>query len=694
MEAKRELSSVDLAAVARELSAHAGARLDKAYLYEDGLVRLRLRDPEVGRLEILCEIGDPKRVHRADPEHVPDAPGRPPDFAMMLRSRVGNAELLGVEQYEFDRILEFTFADREATHTLVVELFGDGNVALVDGTGTVVDCLRTVRLKSRTVVSGATYEHPASRVNPLALGREAFGARMADSDADVVRTLATQLNLGGRWAEELCTRAGVEKTLDVAAADDADFDALFAEVEALAEEVGAGEFDPRVYREDRRPVDVAPFPLEERSGLEAEAFGDFQSALDAYFVALDREERTPDRPDFQAEIDEYERIIDQQEAAIEAFAEEAEAERGRAETLYARYDLVDEVLTTVREARREDVPWEEIEARLAEGAERGIEAAQAVVGVSPADGTVTLDLDGTRVEVDPELGVEKNADRRYRAAKAIEEKRAGAREALAETEEALEAVRARRAAWEADDEPADGGEATEPTDWRSMASVPVNQPDRWYDRFRWFTTTDGFLVLGGRNADQNEELVKKYLDPGDRFVHTDAHGAPVTVVKATGPSEAARDVDIPATTEEQAARFAVSYSSVWTDGHFSGDAYAVDPDQVSKTPEPGEYLPKGSFVVRGERTYYRDVAVGVAVGIQCAPETRVIGGPPEAIEDRVEVGATVEPGRYAQPDVAKRLYRRFREAFADETFVRKIASPDEVARFLPPGGSRILDDEG
>ena len=53
----------------------------------------------------------------------------------------------------------------------------------------------------------------------------------------------------------------------------------------------------------------------------------------------------------------------------------------------------------------------------------------------------------------------------------------------------------------------------------------------------------------------------------------------------------------------------------------------------------------------------------------------------------------VEPGRYAQGDVAKRIYRRFREAFADETFVRKIASPDEIAKFLPPGGSRILDEE-
>ncbi|NIS30168.1 MAG: DUF814 domain-containing protein, partial [Actinobacteria bacterium] len=159
----------------------------------------------------------------------------------------------------------------------------------------------------------------------------------------------------------------------------------------------------------------------------------------------------------------------------------------------------------------------------------------------------------------------------------------------------------------------------EPTDWLSKRSVPVRRPDRWYDRFRWFHTTDGFLVLGGRNADQNEELVKKYLEPGDRFVHTQAHGAPVTVIKATGPSESGRDVDIPASTEREAARFCVSNSSVWKEGKYSGDAYAVDHDQVSKTPEPGEYLAKGSFAIRGERDYLEDVAVGAAVGIQCEP---------------------------------------------------------------------------
>ena len=182
------------------------------------------------------------------------------------------------------------------------------------------------------------------------------------------------------------------------------------------------------------------------------------------------------------------------------------------------------------------------------------------------------------------------------------------------------------------------------------------------------------------------------MDGYDLFFHSQAHGGPATILKTSEPSEPAADVDVPEASKRQAAQFAVSYGSVWKDGRFSGDAYMVEPDQVTKTPESGEYLEKGSFAIRGDRTYFRDTPVGCAVGVQCEPETRVLGGPPDAIEDQVETMVRVEPGRFAQGDVAKRIYRAFREQFTDETLVRKVASPDRIGEFLPPGGSRIVDE--
>jgi predicted ribosome quality control (RQC) complex YloA/Tae2 family protein len=736
MDRKRAMTSVDLAALVGELGAYTGAVVDKAYLYGEDLVRLKMRDYDRGRIELIVEAGDPKRAHVAAQEHVPDAPGRPPNFAMMLRNRIAGATLESVEQYGFDRILTFRFEREDQTTLVVAELFGDGNVAVTNADREVIDCLDTVRLRSRTVAPGNQYGYPDERFSPLECDYEAFAARMDDSDTDLVRTLATQLNFGGLYAEELCSRADVEKTVDIEDATDRQYEALFDALERLREPILAGDTDPRLYEEheadrreasegasgeaasheaDRREasegasgeaasheadtvVDATPLPLEEHAaaGYDATAFENFNDALDEYFYRLqqaadDSGEVGSDRPDFEAELEKHERIIQQQRQAIEDFETRAETEQAKAELLYGHYDLVDEVCSTVRDARVEGVPWDEIETTIEAGAEQGIPAAEAVRDVDAAEGTVTIELDGTAVTVDPSMGVEKNADRLYTEAKRIREKKAGAQAAIEDTREDLEAVKRRRDEWAADDDPDDESEATE-RDWLGMESVPVRSDDQWYERFRWVRTSDDFLVLGGRNADQNEELVKKYMEPSDRFFHADAHGAPVTILKATEPDEPARDVDIPDGSRAEAARLAVSYSSVWKEGRFEGDAYEVDPDQVSKTPESGEYVGKGSFVVRGDREYYRDVPVGVAVGITCEPDTRVVGGPPSAVEPRAETAVRLEPGRYAQNDIAKRLYRTFRERFRDTSFVRKVASPDLIQEFCPAGGSRMVDE--
>jgi len=733
MDQKRELSSIDLAALVTELNRYEGAKVDKAYLYDDDLLRLKLRDFDRGRVELMIEVGDIKRAHVADPENVADAPGRPPNFAKMLRNRMSGADFAGVEQYEFDRILTFEFEREDENTTLVAELFGQGNVAALDETGEVVGSLQTVRLKSRTVAPGAQYEYPASRLNPLDVSLGGFKRHMRESDSDVVRTLATQLNLGGLYAEEVCTRAGVEKETPIDDVTDDQLRALHEALERIGERLRSGDVDPRVYEEelsddeaedrDPRVVDVTPFPLSEHEGLPSVGFDSFNAAVDEYFYRLDRDgseegeapaDASPSRPDFEEEIGKQERIVEQQQGAIEGFEEQAEAERERAELLYAEYDLVDEVLSTVQEAREAEVPWDEIAETLDAGAEQGIPAAETVVDVDGGEGTVTVELRGgdgedddgetTRIELDASAGVEVNADRLYQEAKRIEGKKEGAMEAIKSTRAELEAVKERKAEWEAKEaaadetagDGADDGEEEEDgeeyqTDWLSRSSIPIRSPDDWYDRFRWFYTSTGYLVIGGRNADQNEELVKKYMGKHDRFFHTQAHGGPVTLLKAAGPSESADPVDFSEETLREAAQFAVSYSSDWKDGRGAGDAYMVEPDQVSKTPESGEYIEKGSFVIRGDRTYFEDVPCRIAVGVQCEPVTQAIGGPPSAIVDRVATSVTLEPGMYAQNDAAMMVYRELKGRFADQSFVRKVASADQLQEFIPAGGSDIVD---
>jgi predicted ribosome quality control (RQC) complex YloA/Tae2 family protein len=52
-----------------------------------------------------------------------------------------------------------------------------------------------------------------------------------------------------------------------------------------------------------------------------------------------------------------------------------------------------------------------------------------------------------------------------------------------------------------------------------------------FEKFNWFVSSENYLVLAGRDAQQNELLVKRYLRKGDAYVHADIHGASTCIVK-------------------------------------------------------------------------------------------------------------------------------------------------------------------
>ena len=93
-------------------------------------------------------------------------------------------------------------------------------------------------------------------------------------------------------------------------------------------------------------------------------------------------------------------------------------------------------------------------------------------------------------------------------------------------------------------------------------SIHVSRSPNWFEKFRWFISTDGVVVVAGSNAQQNELLVKRYLRPQDIYVHADLHGAATCIVRSPSTRPEDRDV-VPPTTLEQAGQFTVCLSAAW-----------------------------------------------------------------------------------------------------------------------------------
>ncbi|GAP88061.1 putative duf814 domain-containing protein [Rosellinia necatrix] len=152
---------------------------------------------------------------------------------------------------------------------------------------------------------------------------------------------------------------------------------------------------------------------------------------------------------------------------------------------------------------------------------------------------------------------------------------------------------------------------------------PILQPIRrqmWFEKFVWFLSTDGYLVLGGKDSQQNELLYRRYLKKGDIYVHADLHGAASVIIK-NNPNTP--DAPIPPSTLSQAGTLAVCSSSAW-DSKASMSAWWVTATQVSKSAPSGEFLPAGSFMVRGAKNFLpaSQLVMGFALMFKVSEESK------------------------------------------------------------------------
>ena len=134
----------------------------------------------------------------------------------------------------------------------------------------------------------------------------------------------------------------------------------------------------------------------------------------------------------------------------------------------------------------------------------------------------------------------------------------------------------------------------------SVKAIRVARRALWFERFHWFITSEGLVCVAGRNAQDNEQLVKRYLRPQDAYIHADTHGAATVVLRSLASETLA--VPLPPLSLTQAGHFCVCLSSAWA-AHATTSAWWVPAAAVSKTAPTGEYLGTGSFMVRGRKNF-------------------------------------------------------------------------------------------
>lgn len=203
---------------------------------------------------------------------------------------------------------------------------------------------------------------------------------------------------------------------------------------------------------------------------------------------------------------------------------------------------------------------------------------------------------------------------------------------------------------------------------------------QWFEKYRWFFTSNNLLVVGGKTALQNEEIVKKYMKKNDVYFHADLHGAPHCVIKL---SENKKLNEVPIESKKEAAIFAVTFSKAFESGISSADAYSVKPEQVSKRAPSGTSMGTGAFMIYGQREYFKKTPINISIGYY-SKEKILMAGPTTACKKWCSNVINLSQGNIEKNKFSKILKEKFNEKGL-------IVSIDEILSLLPNGKFDIVN---
>ncbi|MBC5792405.1 MAG: NFACT family protein [Nanohaloarchaea archaeon] len=632
-----ELTSLDLSILMDDFRELEGGHVQKVYQRDKELtVEVYIGGEGKKRLLIGTSYAFLSKYKR-------DNPTKPPGFAMELRKHLGKLD--EVKQRGFDRILELKSGDVK----LICEIFGKGNFILVKD-GKIIGALRQEQWADRTIEVGEEYVYPDPAPDPREM--EDYVEKL--EEGEVVRRIASDLSLGGTYAEEICSRADIDKHTEISELSEEEVERINSNIEKIIE----GERSPRIYQDEKELRRASPFPLEEYSNLEVEEFDLFSTALDEFFYRREkRKEERKRRKVYQEEKQGLERQKKQMERKIEGLKKSAEQKREDAESIYENYQLLEKLKTEFENAIKEH-SWPETRGKIEEAKESEEDHGdiEKIKGMNEQEEFISIDVGDKTLKINLFQDLEATASELYDKAKDSESKIESAKNALKDVEEQLEEL----------------GEQDIDLD-EVMEDKSEKREKEWFEKYRWFKSSEGHLVLMGRDVQTNEMLVKKHMEKNDLYFHANFDGAPSVVVKD--------GQDAGEKTRQEAAKAAVTFTKTWKAGIGADDVYYVEPDQVTQEAESGEYLAKGAFVIRGEREYIRNVSVEAGVGSYEIEDDVFVPmcGPIEAVKEHCGNAVEIVPGREKKSDIAKKIRKQFDEKL----------DLDYIMRSMPPGKSDL-----
>ncbi|XP_059480083.1 ribosome quality control complex subunit NEMF homolog [Neocloeon triangulifer] len=618
---KNRFNSLDLVCSVVELQKVVGLRLQQVYDIDHRTYLLKLQEKD-DKAVLLIESGN--RIHTTAFEWPKNM--APSSFSMKMRKHLKNKRLESLTQLGIDRAIDLQFGTGPAAYHLILELYDRGNIILTDCDFVILNVLRP-HTEGEQIRFAVKEKYPQDRARTRQGAPDEERLKKIFSKAkpgdQLKKFLVPNTDYGPALIEHVLLGAGFPP--NVKFGKDFNLEENFGKIHdalCVADEIlNKASTEPskgyviqkkeaKVHEEGEilTNVEFHSMLFKQNEGRPYKEFPSFDAAVDEFFSSLEGQKielkALQQERDAMKKLDNVKKDHDQR---LKALSETQESDRNKAELITRNHDMVDHAILVVRSALAKQMSWPDVARMVQEAKQQNDPVASAIVNLKLEVNNITMrladpystavsddegetGLQPTLIDIDLDLNAHSNARKYY------DQRRSAAKKQQKTVKSQKKALKSAE-------------KKTKQTlkDVQTATSIQKVRKVFWFEKFFWFISSENYLVVGGRDQQQNELVVRRYLRAGDIYVHADLQGASSIVIK--NPS----GDPVPPKTLNEAGIMAICYSVAWEAKVTSG-AWWVISNQVSKTAPTGEYLTTGSFMVRGKRNYLPPTQLAMGFG--------------------------------------------------------------------------------
>ena len=559
-----------------------------------------------------------------------------------LRSDLLRLKLTKIEQIGAERIAYLTFSGFDKEFIIIGEFFGDGNIILCNKEMKILALLHSIDVRHRKLQVGLTYTPPPENsVNIFNMTQKDL-EEILSSSMPTAKWIGRTLGLPTKYAEEICRMSKIDSKISGNQLTNDDAKKIFEAVREIINNVVEGNHEAVIVKDDKNS-DVYPIKLgnDEKHYTNVSSF---MEGLDILFTETIVESgKSIQTSSANKNVTELENKLEEQTKAISIVKEKSSKIANVAKSISS---LVSQGVSSIEDSKA-------VEELRKQGAEMKSEK-----------GIFLIKIDDEKIKINPNASLPTISSRLFDESKRQAAAIISIEKLKRKTEKKLE---------------------------KEMSQVKVTEESityseirkkNWYERYRWFYTSDGILAIGGRDSSSNTAIIRKHIEKNDKVFHADIHGSPFFILKND-------KKEILPTSLNEIAHATVCFSRAWREAMYGLNAYWVEPEQIKKAAPSGQFLPKGSFVIEGQRNYVNISTLKLAVGLVKQNADYLIScGPPQPIKKNSICYVIIEPAGSEMVEIAKKIKLEFNKMTDN---VAKSLSIDEFVRVLPAGDSHIVE---